>query len=98
MMPFKLNNLIESVDPVKFYEYINFNKDIISIYYKEIDRYSKYVYFYLDFETFKNAMSEMINNPSNKYSDEDRKEFLKVNTWERRAQQIKNIIDKNLKT
>ncbi len=30
IMPFKLNKLIFSVDPVKLYEYINYNKPIVS--------------------------------------------------------------------
>ena len=41
IMPFKLNELVKSVDPVKLYEYINYNKPIISIFYQEIKRYSQ---------------------------------------------------------
>ena len=46
MMPFILNELIESVDPVKLYEYINFEKNIICIKYDEILRFKDFVYFY----------------------------------------------------
>ena len=45
IMPFKVNEIIEAVDPVKLYEYINFSKNIISVRYKEIERFSEFVYF-----------------------------------------------------
>ena len=33
IMPFKLYESVIVADPVKFYEYINYNKPIISIFY-----------------------------------------------------------------
>ena len=41
-MPFVINEIINAVDPVKIYEYINFNKDIIMCYYDEVRRFNKY--------------------------------------------------------
>ncbi len=89
IMPFKLNNLVKSVDPVKFYEFINYNKPIISIFYDEIKRFSPYVYFYSNKETMVNILDKMINEGFvNKYSDKQRFEFLKNNSWDTRVSKI----------
>ncbi len=55
-MPFKLNDIVEAVDPVKLYEYINFNKDILTISYKEIERFSKFTYSYDGYDEFKSQL------------------------------------------
>ena len=52
IMPFKVNPIIEAVDPVKLYEYINMGKAVIAPYYKEIERFRPYVYFYWDETSF----------------------------------------------
>lgn len=56
IMPFKVNEIIESVDPVKLYEYINFGKNIITVYYEEIERFRDFVYFYNDYSDFKQLL------------------------------------------
>lgn len=85
IMPFKLNELIQSVDPVKLYEYINFNKNIITIYYKEIQRFNDFVYFYNNSDEYINVLKGLIANNELKYSQDQRLEFLKENTWDKRT-------------
>lgn len=46
IMPFKINELIRSVNPVKLYEYIYSNKPIIAPLYTESKPFNKYVYLY----------------------------------------------------
>ncbi len=91
IMPFKVNDLIVSVDPVKLYEYINYNKNIISIYYNELDRFDSFVYFYRDKFELKQVIKQLIQNNTIKYSNIERLRFLHDNTWD-----IRNslIIDK----
>ena len=88
-MPFKLNELITSVDPVKLNEYINYNKPIISIYYDEIKRFSPFVSFYENKEDLNSLLESMIKNKfPKKYSDKQRIEFLESNTWDERIKTI----------
>lgn len=69
IMPFKLNELITSVDPVKLNEYINYNKSIISVYYDEIKRFSPFVSFYNNKEDLNTILQSMVNqNFPKKYS------------------------------
>lgn len=94
IMPFKLNELIIVVDPVKFYEYINYNKPIISVFYDEIKRYNPFISFYSDKNEFFEILEELIHNKfEKKYSDNDRIEFLKNNSWNDRVKQIIKMIE-----
>ena len=89
IMPFKLNDLISSVDPVKLYEYINYNKPIISIYYDEIKRFSPFVNFYSDQSELIEVLNSLIKEKfPKKYSEEDRRKFLEKNSWNNRISQI----------
>ena len=95
IMPFVVNEIIESVDPVKLYEYINYNKDIICVKYKEILRFDKFVYFYDDYESFKEQLTKLISSDAVKYSLDERKEFLEKNNWKTRVDEIVEKISKN---
>lgn len=94
MMPFKLNPLIESVDPVKLYEYIMMGKPIISVYYKEIERFSPYVHFYSTNTEFVNLIEQLSKGilvP--KANIIQGQEFLSNNTWSKRAEEINILLD-----
>lgn len=95
IMPFILDESIKAVDPVKIYEYINFNKNIISIRYKEVERFSDFAFFYDDYNEFKQIISNLLNNNEIKYSPDMRLHFLKDNCWECRANEIHSIIKQN---
>lgn len=89
IMPFVVNELIESVDPVKLYEYILFNKPVISVYYEEVRRFERFVEFYQTSEELVSLVERMYRDGARKkYSDRDREEFLKGNTWQDRCEKI----------
>ena len=87
-MPFKVNEIIESVDPVKLYEYINYNMNILTVKYDEILRFEDFVYFYKDYEEFKSALRDLMSAKAVKYSELKRREFLEKNNWESRVSDI----------
>lgn len=93
IMPFMLAPLIESVDPVKLYEYINFNKNILCVEYPEVQRFGEFVYFYKEFDTFVEQIKNMKNASGLKYSEEQRMHFLKENTWENRGKCIYQALE-----
>jgi teichuronic acid biosynthesis glycosyltransferase TuaH len=88
MMPFKINELILAVDPVKLYEYVNFSKNIITVYYKEIERFQEFVHFYSTEEEFILTIENLKINPAIKYNEQQRQSFLKENTWDERMKVI----------
>lgn len=88
LMPFNVTALIEAVDPVKLYEYVNFGKNIISIYYDEIKRFDEYVYFYNSVNDYITIIESLLMNNHVKYSDEQSNNLLLHNTWEDRLKCI----------
>lgn len=92
MMPFVVNEIIESVDPVKLYEYINFNRDILCIKYPEVERFEPYVYFYEDYPSFRSQLEQLMHTNSVKYTALEREDFLKQNSWAERANVIRTLL------
>ncbi len=88
IMPFKVNDVVSAVDPVKLYEYINFNKDILCVEYPEIKRFHPFVYFYSDYDEFKVRIEEIMLQDRIKYSQDERNKFLTNNSWDCRVEQI----------
>lgn len=95
ILPFKINDLILSVDPVKLYDYINYNKNIISVYYAEIERFEDYVFFYHDREELVNVVHKISGQKTMKYSPEARDKFLKLNSWSERMPSIVKLLEKD---
>lgn len=92
-MPFQLNEIVEAVDPVKLYEYINFNKNILCVKYKEIERFEPFVYFYTDYASFRDHIQRMMEDNTLRYSQQDRQTFLSENSWTSRAEQISAVVN-----
>ncbi|MBR3768520.1 MAG: glycosyltransferase [Clostridia bacterium] len=95
IMPFVLNEIVEAVDPVKLYEYINYNMNILCVKYDEVERFEPFVHFYTDYESFKNEISELMNDSHVKYDAATRKEFLETNGWKARVETIEQLIHSN---
>ena len=86
IMPFQVTDLIQSVDPVKLYEYVFFNKPIVSVSYPEIERFSDFVDFYANHEELISIIDRYVNEGfKNKYSVQMRDEFVIKNTWAQRV-------------
>lgn len=94
IMPFKVTDLVQSVDPVKLYEYIFFDKPIISVRYLEIERFAEFLDFYTGHEELIRILDQYLSDgfKKKKYSDEQRSEFIKSNTWSRRYEQVARIL------
>lgn len=99
IMPFKLTELILSVNPVKVYEYIYSGKPTIVVKYKETEQFADYVYLY---ET-ENEYIDIIRRVGSsklhiKSSPERYWAFAQQNTWAARVAEIVNLLDKNMFT
>ncbi len=92
IMPFVLNEIILAVDPVKLYEYINFNKNILTVQYDEILRFEPFVHFYTDYESFRAQIQKMMADNTLKYNNQQREAFLQENSWSARAKTIVSAI------
>ena len=93
LLPFKVNELVLGVDPVKLYEYVNFNKNIISIYYDEIKRFKDFVNFYENKEDFVDVVRRVSKMKGAKYSLDARQDFLTQNSWAVRVSTIAKLLE-----
>jgi hypothetical protein len=93
LMPFKDSDLIRSVDPVKLYEYVFFNKPIFCIHYKEIEKFKDFVDFYSNHNNLLKILKYYLSvNFKNKYSENQRLEFIKNHSWDVRLKGLSNEI------
>lgn len=88
VMPFKVTELIKSVNPVKLYEYIYSGKPVIASRYGETIKFSEFVFLYKDADEFSNYL----RNIDPKYYNNDYKrkciEFVSHNKWSDRCEVI----------
>lgn len=93
IMPFRINDIVLYVDPVKLYEYIAWGKCIIASWYPEIDRFQDFVYFYHDTEEYHELVQKLKEEgfPA-KYTRDMQRRFLKDNTWDARVRLIKQYL------
>ena len=92
IMPFKINDLILSVNPVKLYEYIAVGRPVITCQYEEINKFHDFVYSYESIYNLENIINDLINGELKVKSLESRIKFLMNNTWNARAKFISNEI------
>jgi len=90
IMPFKINDLILSVNPVKLYEYIAVGCPVITCQYEEINKFHDYVYSYETINDLEFIIGNLIDGELEVKSKESRIEFLVKNTWTERAKLIKS--------
>ena len=92
IMPFVLNELILSVNPVKLYEYIYSSKPCLAPRYGESEAFGDYVYLYESKEECCRTINELINGKGAKHSKDENITFALSNTWKERVEQIEKII------
>lgn len=90
LMPFQLNDVVESVNPVKIYEYLAMGKPVISIKYKETLKFEEYIYLYNNYEEFSFALTKALSETGDRI--DDRVKFAKNNNWQKRAEEFIKIL------
>ena len=93
IMPFRINDIILYVDPVKLYEYIAWGKCIIASWYPEIDRFKDFVYFYHNEREYGELVGRLRDEgfPA-KYTKDMQIRFLEDNTWDARIRTIRRFL------
>lgn len=93
VMPFRLNELIYGVDPVKIYEYLSYPVPVISVYYPELNHFGQHVEFYRTSEQAVDLFVRLLDSPGEFEVDmTDRLDFLLKSSWESRALEFKVAI------
>lgn len=94
IMPFLIDDLIESVNPVKLYEYIFSGKPCVSVKYGESIYFEKFVYLYSSENEYIDIINKInLENFRPKTTYLDSIEFCKNNTWKHRVEQVNSILN-----
>ncbi len=92
ILPFRLTELTEVVDPVKMYEYVAWGRPIISVRYPELDQFSPYVHFYNTREELLTVVGELMAGRLSAPDPEVAREFLRTSTWKARTRQMRDLM------
>jgi len=93
VMPFRKCPLTEAVDPVKLYEYLAFGKEVLTVGYEEIERFSQFVHFYRTLPEFLELIDQLAAKTlKRKNVASDRSAFLAQNTWHARCNNICELL------
>ncbi len=90
IMPFLRCEIVDSVDPIKLYEYICLGKPIFCIRYPEIERFEHFVLFYTTAEELSALIGQMETQSVLRYTTKEAECFLKENSWEHRGKTVIN--------
>lgn len=93
IMPFLVTPLIESVNPVKLYEYILACKPVIATRFKESEYFEDFVYLFSGSEEFQILIKQLADNQLHpKNTREKSLSFCLQNTWEEKALHISTLL------
>jgi teichuronic acid biosynthesis glycosyltransferase TuaH len=93
VMPFRLSPLVESVDPVKLYEYVALGREVVSVRYPEVERFADFVHFYRSRSEFVQLIDDLANGRlARKNFPGLARPFLALNTWRCRSSQIGSLL------
>lgn len=94
VMPFRVTPLIESVNPVKLYEYIYSGKPVIAPYYEESSYFLPYVNLYHSDVEFIELCNRVITSDTTLVQTKNSRDmFVNDNTWSHRISEIVNCIN-----
>ncbi|GAV17436.1 putative teichuronic acid biosynthesis glycosyltransferase TuaH [Lacticaseibacillus paracasei] len=86
IMPFIVNSTVESVNPVKLYEYLSTGKPVLCVKYGETRQFEKVLYLYNSFSEANAKLKKIIDTlPEEVKKAAERRQFAEKNDWEKRA-------------
>lgn len=91
LYPFKQDELLDTINPVKIYEYLAYNKPVLAVNSKEMQAFQDLIYRYNNYDELISLSHSDLALP---FSDEAHREaFLITNSWECRVKQIEQILE-----
>lgn len=87
---FKINSLLDTINPVKIYEYLSLNKPVIAVSSKETKSLAQYLMLYKSEDELIAHLNSDLSKPFG--NDKELELFVYENSWEKRVKDIKDII------
>jgi len=87
---FKINDLLDTINPVKIYEYLAMNKPVLAVKSRETIALEDKLILYSSQEELKVKLESEMRAPFD--NDMEVKKFLEENSWENRVEAINHIL------
>lgn len=95
LVPFRRTPLVDSVDPVKMYEYVAFEREILCVRWREVERFAALAHLYDTQEELVTMLREIdLGTRACRASAADRAAFLRENAWEARVAQVAALLER----
>lgn len=91
LYPFKRNGLLDTINPVKIYEYLAMNKPVLAVESKETRHFQPYVHCYHTYEELKEMSKREYQTPF--LTEEELQSYMDKNTWKCRVDEINKILN-----
>lgn len=88
IIPFKVNEMTDCVNPIKLYEYCSGGLNVISSNFKTVSKLDGPFFKYKNKNDFAIILEELSKNLYAKFSKEKILEFAKSNSWEKRYEYV----------
>ena len=96
IMPNLINEYTKNMFPLKFFEYLSTGKPVVAIDLPSLEEFRKYFYSATDKNSFVQKIEEALNESSEELKIK-RIEIARQFTWEKRIEEMSEIINKFLK-
>ena len=90
LCPFLRNELLDTINPVKIYEYLAMNKPVLAVKSPETEKFGAIVTRYEKPEELRALAGNDLRKPFG--TEEERKDFVNRNSWEARGMHLFSII------
>jgi teichuronic acid biosynthesis glycosyltransferase TuaH len=93
VMPFKVSDFIQGVNPVKVYEYIFAQKPAIVVSYKETEKFSRFVHLYTNKNDYISIVNRVMAGTLKLIaSPEECIQYINENTWANRVESMEFVL------
>ncbi|MFN3551186.1 MAG: glycosyltransferase [Endomicrobiia bacterium] len=96
ILPSLINEYTKNMFPMKFFEYLSTGKPVVSVDLPSLEEFKKYFYCAKDKYEFVLQIEKAIKE-DNEELKKNRIEIAKQFTWEKRIEEMSDIIEKNIK-
>jgi glycosyltransferase involved in cell wall biosynthesis len=93
LIPFHLNDITHSVNPIKFYEYLSAGKPVVATPMAELEPFGSVVDLASDAPSFARAVERRAHDPQAGMAQ--RLEVASQNTWRRRVETLLSVIERS---
>lgn len=96
LYPFRQSDWLDTIDPVKIYEYLSFNKPVISVKSLETSRFAEYVQLYETYNEFIEILDRLALLIGPFLTEQQLQQFIEENSWSTRANEMQEHIKRFL--